>query len=131
MKKILIGLSLVTSCLMAIENNQYDELFETYSKRYNIPNGFLKQIAFYESGLKHDAKKDALFGGTEKGLFLINDKWHPEIKADGFNPEVSISVAAKLANTCILKYGKTKKTIGCFNKYPEDNVKVLLKMLNK
>lgn len=132
MKKVIliIGL-LISSHLMSAENTEYDELFETYSERYNIPDGFLKQVAIYESGLNHNAKKEVLPDGTERGLFLINDRWYPEIKADGFNPEVSISVASKLAYSCISKYGKTEKMIECFNKYPEDRVRKLLQILNK
>lgn len=130
MIKILFIATLVASQLIAIGNTNYDHLFEKYSKINNIPSGFLKQVATYESNLDHNAEKKTFDGvGKEVGLFLMNTKYHPEVKIDGFNPEVNIRVAAKLAGGCIKAYGKTEKMIECFNRYPEKNVEVLMGIL--
>lgn len=129
MKRILFGLTMLIATQLLAETHQYDELFFKYSKQYNIPNGFLKQIAIYESGLDTHAKT-VTSKGNEIGLFLINDFYHPEIKEDGFNPEVNIRIAARIANSCLEKYGKTIKTIECFNRYAEERNEVLLRILN-
>lgn len=130
----LFGLALFTSSCATEHDGmstKYDTIFNKHSKNFNLPEGTLKLMAFYESGIDANATEVYPNGDVTKGLFLISEKYFPEIKQDGYNPDINTKVAANILSNCIKKYGKTTQAIKCFDKFTDAQIESIFASMNK